>query len=126
MNYRYFGDQYKDLINNIFNYGLNEKDLHLTGIDDRITELKNNVNRYLKKTDIDMIEEELDFNKFIKNSATIGDKINRIAENYEPKTKVEIEEKKRVGNILNKIRNALIDYYLDLNTVFNCMNKIST
>ena len=126
MNYRYFGDQYKDLINNIFNYGLNEKDLHLTGIDDRITELKNNVNRYLKKTDIDMIEEELDFNKFIKNSATIGDKINRIAEDYEPKTKVEIEEKKRVGNILNKIRNALIDYYLDLNTVFNCMNKIST
>ena len=38
VNYRYIGDKYKALINNIFNHGLKEKDLHLTGIENRIME----------------------------------------------------------------------------------------
>ena len=44
VNYRYVGDKYKDLINNIFNYLLKEKYLLLTGIDHRIVGLKNIVN----------------------------------------------------------------------------------
>ena len=44
VNYRYIGDKYKDLINNIFNYLLKEKNLLFTGIDNRIMGLKNIVN----------------------------------------------------------------------------------
>ena len=36
-----------------------------------------------------------------------------IVENYEPKTKGQLEEKKRVIYILNKIRLDLLDCYLD-------------
>lgn len=94
MNYRYFDDHYKGLINNIFNYGLKENDLYLRGIDNRMTWLKYNVNRYLKETDITVVDGELDFNTFLKNLATTDHKINEIVENYEPTTKIEIEEKK--------------------------------
>ena len=40
VNYRYIDNKYKDLINNIFMYGLKEKDLHVTGIDNRVTGVK--------------------------------------------------------------------------------------
>ena len=64
-----------------------------------------------------MIEEKFDFNKSIKNRATIEDKLNTIAQDYEPKTHVQIEDKKRVVTILNRVRNSLLDYYLDISTV---------
>ena len=63
-----------------------------------------------------MIEEKFDFNKSIKNRATIEDKLNAIAQDYEPKTHVQIEDKKRVVTILNRTKNNLLDYYLDLST----------
>ena len=40
VNYRYMDNKCKDLINNIFMYGLKEKDLHLTGIDNWVTGVK--------------------------------------------------------------------------------------
>ena len=40
MSYKYIYHKYKDLINNIFKYGLKKKDLHLMGIDNRIMGLK--------------------------------------------------------------------------------------
>ena len=50
---------------------------------------------------IDVIEEEFDFDKFIENLATVDHKINTIVENYESKTKVGNEHKKRIVSILN-------------------------
>lgn len=43
---------------------------------------------------------------------TIDNKINKIVD-YAPKTKIDIEDKKRVVSILNKVRNAFHNYYLD-------------
>ena len=40
VNYRYIDNKCKDLINNIFMYGLKEKDLHLAGIDNWVTGVK--------------------------------------------------------------------------------------
>ena len=79
--------------------------------------MKQIVNKYLKEIDPNVIEEKFDFNKSIKNRATIEDKLNTIAQDYEPKTHVQIEDKKRVVTILNRIKNNLLDYYLDLSTV---------
>ena len=56
-------------------------------------------------------------------SRAIDDKITTTVEDYEPKTKVEIEDKKRVASILNEIRNALLDYYLDPNTIIELHKK---
>ena len=88
--YIYFGNNYKDSIDNIFNCGLKEKYLLLTRIDNRIIDLKNIVDRYQQEKDIDVIEEEFNFDKPSKTLATIDDKINTVVENYESKTKVEI------------------------------------
>ena len=73
--------------------------MHLTGKDYRIISLKYIVNRYLKERNIDVIEEEFDFNISIKNVVAIADKINKIVEKYEPK-KVEIKDKKAVVSTL--------------------------
>ena len=59
----------------------------------------------------DMIEEEFDFNRFIKNLAAIDDK-----ENYEAKTKFENEDQK-IACVLSKIRCAFLDFYLDTNII---------
>ena len=48
-----------------------------------------------------------------------------IVEDYEPKTKVEIENKKKVISVLNEIRKAFLDYYLDPNTVVELHKNIS-
>ena len=79
--------------------------------------LKIIANRYLKENDINLIKEEFDFNKYIKSLATIDGKINTFAKNYEPKTKIEIEDKKTAGKIFNKNRDALFRYYLDPNII---------
>ena len=70
-----------------------------SGKDYRIISLKYIVNRYLKERNIDVIEEEFDFNISIKNVVAIADKINTIVEKYEPK-KVEIKDKKAVVSTL--------------------------
>ena len=113
------------MINNVCKYRLEEKDLHLTGKDYRIISLKYIVNRYLKERNIDVIEEEFDFNISIKNVVAIVDKINTIVEKYEPK-KVEIKDKKAV---VSTLKYWLIDHYLDPKTIFklhknNQHNKI--
>ena len=46
-----------------------------------------------------------------------------IVENYEPKAKVENEDKKSVVGILNKIRYSMSDFYLDLNTIVDLHKK---
>ena len=112
VHHSYNGNENKDLINNIFKYDLKDKDLHLTNFDNRIE--SNCDNRYLKI--FDMIEEEFGFNRSIKNMAFIDDSINTFEENYEPKTKFEIEDKK-IACILSKIRCAFLDFYLDINII---------
>ena len=57
--------------------------------------------------------------------ATIDDKINMIVEGYEPKIKVEIENKKKVISVLNEIRKGFVDYYLDPNTIVELHKNIS-
>ena len=44
-----------------------------------------------------MIEEQFDFNKFLKNLAAIDDKINTIIEEYEPKKGLELKTKKSLS-----------------------------
>ena len=63
MHHNYTDDGYKDLIN-IFTNGLGNKDLHLKNFDNWIIS-KNNVNRYLKEQDVDVFEENFDFEKSI-------------------------------------------------------------
>ena len=57
------------------------------------------------------------FDRSIKNLADIKNKINMVVGNYEPKTKVELENKKSVISIFNEIRYDLPDYYLDPNNI---------
>ena len=70
-----------------------------------------------------MFEKDFHFNKSIKKLTATDDKINTIVESYEPKIKVEIEVKKRVVNILNKIGYAVLDYYLESNAIVGLQNK---
>ena len=84
---------------------------------------KNIVNVYLKGKDIDVIDEEFDYNNTIKNLIAIDDKIDKIVEEYDPKKRVGTEDKKRVISILNIIRNNLLDYYLDPNTIVELHKK---
>ena len=57
MHNRYIEYKYKDLVNNPFKYGLKEKDLDFTGINNQITGLQTIAINYLKN--IGTIEEEL-------------------------------------------------------------------
>ena len=106
MHHRYIDDEYKDLINKIFTYGLKEN------FDNRIC-LKNIVNKYLQEKDTDVYENQIIFDRSIKNLADIDNKKSIILKNYEPKTKVELEGEKRIISILNKIKYNLLDFYLD-------------
>ena len=44
-------------------------------------------------------------------------------ENYEPETRIEIEDKIKVVSTLNKIKINLLDYYLDSNTITEMQKK---
>ena len=70
-----------------------------------------------------MIDEEFDFNIFIKNLTAIDAKINMIVEEHEPKEKVRIEDKKGVISILYKTRKKIFDYYFDPNTIIELHKK---
>ena len=70
-----------------------------------------------------MIDKEFDYNNAIKNLIAIDDKIDKIVEEYDPKKRVETEDKKRVIIIFNIIRNNLLDYYLDSNTIVELHKK---
>ena len=60
-----------------------------------------------------MYENQIIFDRSIKNLADIDNKKSIILKNYEPKTKVELEGEKRIISILNKIKYNLLDFYLD-------------
>ena len=47
----------------------------------------------------------------------------RLTKNMNLKQRFVIEDKKRVDSILNEIRNNLLDYYLDLNTIVELHKK---
>ena len=53
-----------------------------------------------------MIEEEFDFNKFIKSLAVIDDKNNAITEEYKPRKRLELKSEK-VFTILNDVRKKI-------------------
>ena len=106
------------MINRIFTYWLKDKDLHRIG-------LKYTANKLLKEKDIDVFENLFDFKKSVKNLADIDDRIIMTVENYEPKTKTEMEDKKRVVSILNKIRYSKLDFYLDLDTIADLHKNIN-
>ena len=60
LHHRYISAEYKDLIKNIFKYRLKNKNLFHTNFDNRI-DLKYFVNRYLKKKNVHVFEDEFDF-----------------------------------------------------------------
>ena len=57
----------------------------------------------------------------LKNLADIEVKIDLIVENYEPKTKVQLEIKKRVISILNKIIIMIPIFLLKCKTILNAI-----
>ena len=70
--HRYIGYEYKNVIANIFNYGLKDGDLHLRNVDNWQLGLTSIVNSYLEKN-IDVDDKLVNFKKSIKNLANIDD-----------------------------------------------------
>ena len=65
-----------------------------------------------------MYESRNIFDRFIEILADIDNKKNIIVKNYQPETKVEVQDKQRIVSILNKIKYDSLDYYLDLSITF--------
>ena len=63
------------------------------------------------------------FEKSIKNLSDIDNKIHRITDNYKPKTETKYEDKKRIVNILNSVKNSILDFYLNLETISKLTKK---
>ena len=94
MHRRYIDVECKDLISNIFTYGLKKKDLYFTNFYNRIS-LNNTVNKYLNEKEIDVFENQFGFKK---------------SKGWNWRQKI-------VVGVLNKIRYTLLDYYLDHNSI---------
>ena len=75
-----------------------------------------------------MLENKFSFNKRIKNFADIYIKVNMIIENYEPKTylKFEGKKKKKIVISLNRIKYALLEYYLNPNIIAELHKNMNT
>ena len=76
-----------------------------------------------------MLENKFSFNKRIKTFADIYIKVNMIIENYEPKTYLKFEGKKKKKKIvitLNRIKYALLEYYLNPNIVAELHKNMNT
>ena len=77
-----------------------------------------------------MLENKFSFNKRIKNFADIYIKVNMIIENYEPKTYLKFEgkkkKKKKIVISLNRIKYALLEYYLNPNIVAELHKNMNT
>ena len=58
------------------------------------------------------------FEKIIDDLTNINNKISIIIENFEFKTKIEYDDKKRVASILNKIRKSKLDFYSHHEAIF--------
>ena len=95
LNHSYIGDEYKDLIDDIFKVRLRDGDMHLKVFDNKKRGLRNIVNNYLEKQDVDVDNRLFNFEKSIKNSSDVDNRIHRIIGDYNPQTKSEYEYKKK-------------------------------
>ena len=53
----------------------------------------------------------------------VDNRMHRIIDNYKPKTETEYEDKKRVVSILNKVKNFVLDFYLNRETILKLSKK---
>ena len=83
MYHRYIGDEYKDLIANIFKFELKNEDLHLTDFDNQKLRLTNIVKDLREKT-IDACDRLFNF------------KLNVIIDDYMPKIETQYDNKKEL------------------------------
>ena len=89
----------------------------------RLTEFYNrkltltNVLIMIKKKKIDVNDRLFNLEKSIKNFLDVDNRIHRIIDNYKPKTETEYEDIKRVVSILNKVKNFILDFYLNRETI---------
>ena len=83
-------------------------DLNLTNFDNQKFRLMNTVNRYLEEKNIDVDNRLFNFEKSIKNLASINNKIIQT---------------QKVVCILNKIRNSIFDFYTHWQTFCKLTKK---
>ena len=98
VHHRYIGDKYKNLIPNIFTFGLKDGDFHLTYFDNQHVRLTDIINKCLKekRKNIDVSNRFFNFKKPFKNLVNIDNKTNMVIDNYKPKTDTKYDNKERV------------------------------
>lgn len=78
VNYGCIGNEYKDLIDNIFKFRLKDGHLRFTEFDDRKPDLTNIGNNYLEKKVVHVDNKLFNFEKSIKNLPDVNNRIHRI------------------------------------------------
>ena len=68
--------------------------MHVTTFDNR-SSLKNIVDRYLKRKELNVYDRLFNFDKSFKNLADTDDRINMITVKYKPYKEIELKTKKR-------------------------------
>ena len=63
------------------------------------------------------------FEKSIKNLSDIDNRIHKIIDDYNPKAKTEYENKKRALSILDAVKNYILDFYRNRETIFKLIEK---
>ena len=76
MGYFHIGDEYKNLISKIFQYGIMDGDLHLTHCDNRQLGSTKIVDKYLAEKNIYVYDRLFNFEKPIKTLANTENKIS--------------------------------------------------
>ena len=70
-----------------------------------------------------MDDKLFNFEKFIKNVAVIDNRTYRIIGKYKPNTKIQYDGKKRVVSILNEVKDYILDFYLNHETISKLNKK---
>ena len=78
VNYGCIGNEYNDLIDNIFKFRLKDGHLRFTEFDNRKPDLTNIGNNYLEKKVVHVDNKLFNFEKSIKNLPDVNNRIHRI------------------------------------------------
>ena len=87
-------------------------ELLFTSFDNQQLILTKIVDKYLAEEHIYVDDRLFNFEKSIKNLTNTANTVNKIINDYKPKTKIEYEDKKRVASILDEIRKSMLDFYV--------------
>lgn len=77
----------------------------------------------MKEKNLYLDDKLFSLNKFITKFANIDDRVNIIIKNYNSETEIEHGSKKKVAGILSTIKNLLLDFHLNRNTIAELHKK---